>query len=118
MPSAGGSMQTARDQAIVGWIAQIGAATAEHVMARFGMGRSWAYARLSALTRHGLLEHSKLLRRMPGLHIAAHEGLRWTLRERLGVQRLSAGSFQHAWQLTSAAVARLPDWRQLSARAR
>jgi hypothetical protein len=59
-------VQTARDQQIVGWIARIGEAGAEHVMARFGIGRSQAYARLSALTRDGLLEHKQLLHRTPG----------------------------------------------------
>lgn len=35
-------MQTHRDAEIVGWLGRIGAASAEHVMARFQMGRSWA----------------------------------------------------------------------------
>jgi hypothetical protein len=112
-------VQTARDQEIVGWIARIGAAGAEHLRARFGVGRSQAYARLSALSRDGLLEQNRLLHRTPGLYVATAEGLRWTGQERLGVQRLSAGSFQHAWGLGSTAVAlpvALPDWRQLSER--
>ncbi|HST33315.1 MAG TPA: helix-turn-helix domain-containing protein [Solirubrobacteraceae bacterium] len=71
-------MQTARDQEIVGWIARLGAAGAEHVQARFGMGRSQAYSRLSALTREGLLEQKRLLHRTPGLHVASCEGLRRT----------------------------------------
>jgi hypothetical protein len=112
-------VQTARDQEIVGWIARIGAAGAEQVQGRFGMGRSQAYARLSSLTRDGLLEQKRLLHRTPGLYVASAEGLRWSGQERLGVQRIGAGGFQHAWQLASAAVAlrtALPDWRQLSER--
>jgi hypothetical protein len=112
-------VQTARDQQIVGWIARIGAAGAEHVQARFGIGRSQAYARLAALSSDGLLEHKQLLHRIPGLYVASAEGLRWSGQERLGVQRVSAGGFQHAWEVASTAVAlsaRLPDWRQLSER--
>jgi hypothetical protein len=112
-------VQTARDQEIVGWIARIGAAAAEHVQRRFGIGRSQAYARLAALTRDGLLDQKRLLHRTPGLYVATAEGQRWSGQARLGVQRLSAGGFQHAWELAGAAVAlygRLPDWRQLSER--
>jgi hypothetical protein len=112
-------VQTARDQEIVGWIARIGAAGAEHVQARFGMGRSQAYARLSALSSDGLLEQKRLLHRTPGLYVANTEGLRWSGQERLGAQRLSAGGFQHAWEVASAAVALradLPEWGQLSER--
>jgi hypothetical protein len=37
-------MQTDRDGQIVGWIGGLGAASAGHVMRRFGMGRSVADA--------------------------------------------------------------------------
>jgi hypothetical protein len=88
-------------------------------MARFGMGRSWAYARLSRLVRDGLLEHKRLLYRTPGLYIATAEGLRWTFQERLGVYRLGPGGFHHAWELAATAVAlhsALPGYQQLSDR--
>jgi hypothetical protein len=110
-------MQTQRDAEIVGWLGRIGAAGAEHVMARFAMGRSWAYARLSRLVRDGLLEQRTLLYRQPGLYIATAEGLRWTFLERLGVFRLGPGGFQHAAELAAAAVAlhrSFPDWGLLS----
>jgi hypothetical protein len=112
-------MQTARDAEIVRWLGRIGAASAEDVMARFGMGRSWAYARLSRLVADGLLEQKTLLHRRPGLYFATAEGLRWTLQPRLPVYRLSVGSFEHAAELAVAAVAihkALPAWRQLSER--
>lgn len=83
-------MQTARDQEIVGWIARIGAAGAEHVQGRFAIGRSQAYARLSGLSNDGLLEHKQLLHRVPGLLLpiqredrSAHEARQldfWQLR--------------------------------------
>jgi hypothetical protein len=112
-------MQTARDAEIVRWLGRIGAASAEDVMARFGMGRSWAYGRLRSLVRDGLLEQKTLLHRRPGLYIATAEGLRWTLQPRLGVYRLSVGGFEHAAELAAVAVAlhkALPEWRQLSER--
>jgi hypothetical protein len=112
-------MQTKKDLEIVGWLGRIGAASAEHVMARFGMGRSWAYARLSRLVRDGLLEQRTLLYRTAGLYIATAEGLRWTCLERLGVYRVGPGGFRHAIELAAAAVAlqkALPDREQLSER--
>jgi hypothetical protein len=112
-------VQTARDAEIVGWIGRIGAASRAHVMARFGMGRSWAYARLGCLVRDGLLEHRQLLYQTPGLYLATAEGLRWRGLERLGVYRLGPGAVAHATELASAAVAldrALPDRQQLTER--
>jgi hypothetical protein len=112
-------MQTERDAEIVRWLGRIGAASAENVMARFHMGRSWAYDRLSRLVRDGLLEQKTLLHRQPGLYIATAEGLRWTLQERLGVYRVSAGGFAHAAELANVAVEfflALPQWGQMSER--
>jgi hypothetical protein len=112
-------MQTEKDAEIVGWVGRVGAAGAEDVMARFGMGRSWAYARLSRLVVDGLLEQRTLLYRQPGLYVASAEGLRWCGLERLGVYRVGAGGFQHAQQLATTAVALhagLPEWEALSER--
>jgi hypothetical protein len=112
-------MQTERDAEIVEWVGRLGAAGAEHVMARFGMGRSWAYARLSRLVADGLLEQKQLLYRQPGLYVATGEGLRWCGLQRLGVHRLSVGGFAHARQVATAAVAIHPGlsgWTVLSER--
>lgn len=112
-------MQTARDAEIVHFIGQVGAGSADHIMARFGMGRSWAYARLSSLVRDGLLEQRTLLHRQPGLYIATREGLRWTHQSRVGVFRVSPGGFRHAWELTTVVVglqARLPGWQVIAER--
>jgi hypothetical protein len=113
-------MQTGRDSEIVGWVGRLGAAGAEHVMGRFGMGRSWAYARLSSLVAGGLLEQRTLLYRQPGLYIATADGLRWQGLERLGIYRVSPGGFQHAREVAAAAVALhrcLPaEWEILSER--
>jgi hypothetical protein len=112
-------MQTEKDAEIVGWLGRVGAAAAAHVMARFGMGRSWAYARLSHLVADGLLEQKTLLYRQPGLYVASAEGLRWCRLERLGVYRVGPGGFLHAQAIAAAAVALhagLPDWEFLSER--
>jgi hypothetical protein len=112
-------MQTEKDAGIVGWIGRLGAADAEHVMDRFAMGRSWAYARLSRLVKDGLLEQRTLLYRRPGLYLATADGLRWQGLGRLGVYRVSPGGFQHAQEVATAAVAlhrALPGWEVLSER--
>lgn len=95
-------MHTERDQEIVTWIGRLGAAGAEHVMERFQMGRSWAYARLSDLVAGGLLEQHALLYRQPGLYVATAEGLRWCGLQRLGVYRMGAGGFVHAREVAAA----------------
>lgn len=59
-------MQTEKDAEIVGWVGRVGAAGAEHVMTRFGMGRSRAYARLGRLVMDGLLEQRTLPTASPG----------------------------------------------------
>jgi len=112
-------MQTEKDAEIVGWVGCLGAAGAGHVMGRFYMGRSWAYARLSKLVMDGLLEQKMLLYRQPGLYLATADGLRWRGLERLGVYRVSPGGFQHAQEVANAAVSLhrvLPDWEVLSER--
>jgi hypothetical protein len=112
-------MQTEKDQEVVGWVGRVGAAGAEHVMARFGMGRSWAYARLGRLVADGLLWQRTLLYRQPGLYVASAEGLRWCGLERLGVYRVGPGGFQHAQELATAGVALhqgLSGWEVLSER--
>ena len=112
-------MLTKTDQEIVRWLGRIGAASADHVMERFAMSRSWAYERLSSLVRDGLLEQKTLLHRQPGLYLATAEGLRWTQQEHLSVYRVSPGSFRHANEIASVSVplaGLLPEWRQLSER--
>jgi hypothetical protein len=115
----GGVMQTEKDGEIVGWVGRMGAAGAEHVMARFGMGRSWAYARLAGMVRGGLLEKQTLLYQRPGLYVATAEGLRWRGLTRMGVFRLSPGGFEHAERVAETAVAlhrAFPGWELKSDR--
>jgi len=110
---------TDHDGQLVGWIGGLGAAGAEHVMSRFEMGRSWAYARLASLVLDGMLEQRVLLHRRPGLYVATLRGLRWQGLEHLGVYRVGPAGFSHAWQVATAAVVLhgdLPEWRILSER--
>jgi hypothetical protein len=112
-------MQTERDAEIVGWVGRLGAAGAEHVMARFGMGRSWAYERLGQLVEGRLLEQRMLLFRRPGVYAATAAGLRWRGLERLGVHQVRPGGYEHAWEVAQAAVELhrgLPGWEVLSER--
>ena len=105
------------DREIVDWIGHLGAGGAEHVMRCFNMGRSWAYARLNRLVADGLLAQRALLYRQPGLYTATAEGLRWCRLQRLGVQRIGPGAFEHAWQVATIAAEPLRDgWRLLSER--
>jgi hypothetical protein len=112
-------VQTARDREIVDWIGRLGAASADHVMHRFGMGRTQAYARLSRLVRDGLLEQRRLLYGEPGLYLATAEGLRWCGLARLGTHRIRTAGVVHACQIATVAVeltAELPGWSVLSER--
>jgi len=112
-------MHTEKDAEIVDWIGRVGAAGAEHVMGRFEMGQSWAYARLSRLVWDGLLEQKTLLYRKPGLYIATAHGLGSVGLEQLGLYRVSSGGFEHAQEVATAAVALhrgLRGWELLSER--
>ena len=112
-------MQTERDALIVDWVGRIGAAGAEHVMRRFGMGRSWAYTRLSRQVALGALEERRLLYRQPGLYVATSDGLRGQGLSRLGVYRVSPGGFVHAREVAAAAAAlhfALPGFQLLAER--
>jgi hypothetical protein len=88
-------------------------------MARFGMGRSWAYDRLGQLVKGRLLEQRMVLFRRPGVYVATAAGLRWRGLERLGVHQVRPGGYEHAWEVAQAAVALhhgLPGWEVISER--
>jgi hypothetical protein len=98
------AMHTDRDREITRWIAGLGAAGAEHVALRFGVGRSQTYHRLHGLVAGGLLREHRLLHARPTLYAASAEGLRWTGLQRLGVQRVGAGAFEHAAEVARVAA--------------
>ena len=112
-------MQATLDSEIVSWIGKLGAAGANHVVAHFALGRSSAYQRLATLVRRRLLVQHLLLYGRPALYVATRRALRWRGLDGLGPCRISAGRFEHAWQIADAAVALttgLPDWMLLSDR--
>jgi hypothetical protein len=102
-----GKVITNRDRDVVDWIARIGAVQPEHVMFRFGMGRTVVYRRLAALESAGLIERFRLLHGQPALIVATKAGLRLCGLEHLGVTKVSAGAAAH-WQ-ASALIAAVID---------
>jgi hypothetical protein len=68
---------TGRDRSVVCWIAAIGAARAQDVMARFGMGRTVAYRRLGELVARGVLRAVRFAVAAPALYVATRDGLAW-----------------------------------------
>jgi hypothetical protein len=93
-------MITNRDTDVVNWIGRIGAAGPNHVMARFGMGRTVAYRRLAALEGAGLIERARLLHAQPALAVATRAGLRLCGLEDLGMARVAPASVAH-WQAST-----------------
>ncbi len=107
------------DGEIVEWIGRLGAAGAPHVVARFGITSDWAYQRLRALVKDGLLFKHRVLHDRPSLYVATRRGLTWRCPRGLRVCRMRAGSFEHRWRIADAAVAfgrGLPGWEVLSDR--
>lgn len=112
-------MSVERDAEIVEWIGRLGAAGVGHVMAHFGVCRCLAFRRLTPLVRSGLLRQYRLLYARPQLYAATWRGLHRSDLGELGVCQVSAGHFEHAWQIAEVAVALLaglPGWRVLSER--
>jgi len=112
-------MLTQRDIAIAEWVGRQGAVRAEHVMARFSIGRTAAYRRLHELVAFGLLRRHRLLYRDGGLLTATAEGLRCAGLDRLTPARISLALVPH--MIASAALAadlepRLVDEQLLSDR--
>jgi hypothetical protein len=68
---------TDRDRSVVRWVAVIGAASAQDVMARFRLGRTVGYRRLAALVECGLLSRQRLVYGQPALYTATRDGLAW-----------------------------------------
>ncbi len=112
-------MRFKRDVEIVEWIGRLGAVGVDHVMAHFGISRNSAFRHLTPLVRSGLLTQHRLLFSRPQLYVVTRAGLRWRDLGELGVCQVSAGRFEHTWQIAEVAVtllAGLPDWRVLSER--
>jgi hypothetical protein len=112
-------MLTDRDLKILEWIGRQGVVRAEHVMTRFGMGRSATYRRLAQLLDYGLLRRHRLLYNDGGLLAATPEGLKAAGLHQLRPARIALAQIPH--MVLSATLAaqlepRLEDQRLLTDR--
>jgi hypothetical protein len=80
---------------VVVWVAVIGAASAQDVMARFRLGRTVCYRRLWALVDHGLLLRQRLVYGQPALYTATRDGLAWAGIPQLEPARLGVSTTRH-----------------------
>jgi hypothetical protein len=71
----GGFRVTTRDKEIVRWIGRLRMVNAAQVAERFQLGRAVTYARLGGLVRLGLLDHTRIFHRAPGVYLATRPGL-------------------------------------------
>ena len=97
-------MQTKRDTDIVDWIGRLGAAGAEHVMRRFGVGRRWTYSWLNRLVAEGLLERRNVTYGQAGIYVASEQGLLRCGLSRLEVHRVTQAGLVHDREVASVAV--------------
>lgn len=98
-------MMTQRDFEILAWIGGLGAVGQEHLRRRFAISENSCYTRLRRLIEEELLTANILLHRRPGMYVATRRGLRWSGLTPLGVARISAGTYAHAWEVATVAVA-------------
>jgi hypothetical protein len=92
-------------EAILDWIARIGAAPAADVALRFELSPARARTRLQAAERAGTIEAVRLLHGQPSLYVATAAGLRAVGLTDLGRCRVSPGGFAHLGQVAHAAAA-------------
>jgi hypothetical protein len=86
---------TVRDGELVEWLGRLGAGGVEHVMARFGIGRTVAYRRLAACVQAGVVERARLVHGEPSLYVATRLGLAYVGLSQLEVRRVSVASVRH-----------------------
>jgi hypothetical protein len=86
---------TDRDRSVVRWVAVVGAASAQDVMARFRLGRTVGYRRLAALVDHGLLSRQRLVYGQPALYTATRDGLAWAGIPQLEPARVGVATTRH-----------------------
>ncbi|MEA2372509.1 MAG: hypothetical protein QOH12_2903 [Solirubrobacteraceae bacterium] len=91
--------------AILDWIARIGAAAAAEVSERFDLSPARARARLQAAQRAGTINAVRLLHGQPALYLATTAGLRAAGLTDLPLARVSPGGFLHLREVARTAVA-------------
>lgn len=88
-------MLTERDITILEWIGRQGTVRTEHVMSRFGMGRTATYRRVAELVDYGLLRRHRVLYNDGGLLTATAEGLRAAGLHQLRPARIALAQVRH-----------------------
>ncbi len=112
-------MQSVADVEIVDWIGRLGAASVEHVAARFGLEQDDVRERLSCLQQDGLLGYTQRRDDHRVLYWASTRGLSRCGLDRLDLWQSNPLGFDDALRIAQVAaeLARgLPDWQVLSAR--
>jgi hypothetical protein len=99
------TIDTTTHDAILDWIARIGAAAAIDVAARFDLTPAQARARLQAHQRAGTLDAARLLDGQPALYVATPAGLRAAGLIELRRCRVSPAGFAHLREVAHTAVA-------------
>ena len=99
------------DRAILGWLASLGAASADDVAAACGLSSRRAASRLRELEAERLSSSQRLLHGEPALHVLTRRGLGVAGRTELEPTRISVSSFAHL-----AAVSRVAAALQLAGR--
>lgn len=102
--AAGRTVLTERDCELVEWVGRYGVAGLEHLMERFGLGRSQCYRRVGGLVCDGMLERLRVLHGEPGLLLATRRGLRWRGLGHLGLAGVTPGLVTHARAVATVAV--------------
>ena len=96
---------TTTNDAILAWIARIGAAAATDVADRFDLSPARARSRLRAAQQAGTIDAIRLLNGHPALYVATSAGLRAAGLVDLPRARVSPGGFLHLREVARAAVA-------------
>jgi len=91
--------------AILDWIARIGAAAAADIADRFDLSPARVRHRLQAAQRAGTIEAVRLLHGQPALYVATSAGLRAAGCVELRACRVSPGGFLHLREVARTAVA-------------
>jgi hypothetical protein len=86
---------TVRDGEMVEWLGRLGAAGVEHVMGRFGMGRTVAHRRLAVCVQAGVVERVRLVHGEPSLYVATRLGLGYVGLSHLEICRVSVAAVRH-----------------------
>jgi len=95
----------AKTNALLAWLAGLGAAAVAELADVAGLGEEAATARLRRLEQHALVTRVRLLHGKPALYMITRSGLRAVGRDELAPARISSSGFAHAWECARVARA-------------